>query len=58
LKGDVLQRGIRRVLGREFPVYPKRRFQHGAAPDAVVGRHFAGDRLRYRRHFSELYGAS
>jgi asparagine synthase (glutamine-hydrolysing) len=58
LKGEVLHRGIRRVLGREFPVYPKRRFQHGAAPDAVRGRHFAGDLLRYRRHFSELYGPS
>jgi asparagine synthase (glutamine-hydrolysing) len=58
LKGEVLRRGMRRVLGREFPVFAKRRFQHGAAPEAVVGRHFAGDQLRYRRYFSELSGAS
>ncbi len=56
LKGHVLQRGIGRVLGRDFPLFPKRRFQHGAAPAAVVGRHFDVDRLRYRRHFSEIYG--
>jgi len=58
LKGEVLQRGIARVLGLECPVYPKRRFQHGAAPAAVVGRRFSADPLRYRRHFSELYGPS
>src|ERR1041384_3393574 len=29
LKGEVVQRGVRQVLGREFPLFPKRRFQHG-----------------------------
>lgn len=58
LKGDVLRRGIRRVLGREFPVFPKRRFQHGAAPDALVRRRFAGDQGRYRRHLWGVYDAN
>ncbi|HXF95324.1 MAG TPA: asparagine synthase-related protein [Gemmatimonadales bacterium] len=58
LKGEVLQRGIRRVLGREFPVFPKRRFQHGAAPEELVRRRFAGDQRRYRRHLWDGYDAS
>lgn len=57
LKGDVLRRGIRRVLGREFPVFPKRRFQHGAAPDELSRRRFAGDQRGYRRHLWDVYVA-
>jgi asparagine synthase (glutamine-hydrolysing) len=30
LKGEVVAAGIRRHLGIEMPVFPKRRFQHGA----------------------------
>jgi asparagine synthase (glutamine-hydrolysing) len=39
LKQDVVRRGIRRVLGIDMPVYPKRRFQDGILrPDASAGR--------------------
>jgi len=31
LKGEVVARGVRAVLGMELPVFPKRRFQHGVA---------------------------
>ncbi len=33
LKNEVVSRGVRRVLGREMPTYPKRRFQEGALGD-------------------------
>ncbi|MEO8563971.1 MAG: asparagine synthase-related protein, partial [bacterium] len=29
LKGEIVSRGVRAVLGLEMPVFPKRRFQHG-----------------------------
>ncbi|MCB1033936.1 MAG: asparagine synthetase B family protein, partial [Acidobacteria bacterium] len=35
LKGEVLRRGVAKVLGFELPVFPKRRFQHGAVPAEV-----------------------
>jgi asparagine synthase (glutamine-hydrolysing) len=52
LKGEIVSRGIRALTGLQMPVFPKRRFQHGALP--------AGERLpfreaEYRRHFHSLY---
>src|SRR5437763_12532462 len=32
LKGEVVSRGVKAVLGFEMPIFPKRRFQHGAVP--------------------------
>jgi asparagine synthase (glutamine-hydrolysing) len=55
LKGEVLGRGVRQVLGRELPCFPKRRFQHGAAPEELFRRRFAAPPARYRRHFLALY---
>ncbi len=37
LKGEVVQRGVRAVLGLEMPIFPKRRFQHGAADGGAGG---------------------
>ena len=60
LKGEVLSRGVKAVIGRDLPVFEKRRFQHGAAPAAVVAERFGADPLaghlaiqeaRYRSHF-------
>ena len=48
LKGEVVRRGVKAVLGIEIPVYAKRRFQDGVA--AV----FVRDEGRYRRHFFAL----
>ncbi|HXO20016.1 MAG TPA: asparagine synthase-related protein [Thermoanaerobaculia bacterium] len=56
LKGEVLARGVKRVTGLDLPVFPKRRFQHGAAPAEVARRRFDVHPLRYRRHFLDLYG--
>lgn len=58
LKGEVVQRGVRQVLACELPVFPKRRFQHGATPEEVFRRRFAVDGLRYRTHFLSRYHAS
>jgi asparagine synthase (glutamine-hydrolysing) len=55
LKGEIVSRGIRAVLGIEMPVYPKRRFQHGSVAPGVVDRLFARDEARYRRHFQALH---
>jgi asparagine synthase (glutamine-hydrolysing) len=55
LKGEVLARGLRQVTGLTLPVFPKRRFQRGAAPEEVFGRHFAVHPLSYRRHLLGLY---
>ena len=55
LKGEIVSRGVRAVLGIDMPVFAKRRFQHGSvAPDAV-GRLFPQDEARYRRHFQTLH---
>lgn len=55
LKGEIVSRGIRAVLGIEMPVFAKRRFQHGSvAPDAVA-QLFPQNEARYRRHFQTLH---
>jgi asparagine synthase (glutamine-hydrolysing) len=57
LKGEIVSRGIRAVLGLDMPVFPKRRFQHGSvAPDAVT-RLFPRNEAHYRRHFQTLHAA-
>jgi len=55
LKGEIVSRGVRAVLGLEMPVYPKRRFQHGSATPATVAQLFSADEARYRRHFDALH---
>ena len=57
LKGEVVSRGIRSVLGLEMPVFPKRRFQHGSVADSEAERLFPRDEARYRRHFQTLHAA-
>ncbi len=58
LKGDIVQRGIRAVLGLEMPVFPKRRFQHGSVSAEQGARLFPRDEAGYRRHFQTLYAAA
>ncbi len=55
LKGEVLSRGIRQVLGRTLPIFPKRRFQRGAMRSDAFRQVFAADAHRYRRHFLDQY---
>jgi asparagine synthase (glutamine-hydrolysing) len=57
LKGEIVARGIRSVLGLDMPVFPKRRFQHGSVAAKQVARLFPQDETRYRRHFEKLHAA-
>ena len=58
LKGEIVSRGIRSVLGLEMPVFPKRRFQHGSVSANLVARLFPENEARYRRHFEKLHAAA
>jgi asparagine synthase (glutamine-hydrolysing) len=58
LKGEIVSRGVRSVLGLEMPVFPKRRFQHGSVSAAQAARVFPQNESRYRRHFETLHAAA
>jgi asparagine synthase (glutamine-hydrolysing) len=55
LKGDVVRRGVKAVTGVNMPVFPKRRFQHGAAARPAFDRLFPARETDYRRAFHALY---
>jgi len=55
LKGEVMARGVRAVTGLSMPVFPKRRFQHGALADREQARLFPYAERDYRRHFQSLF---
>jgi asparagine synthase (glutamine-hydrolysing) len=54
LKGEVVRRGVRAVTGFDMPVFPKRRFQHGALPASSLRARLGGDEDGYRRRFFAL----
>jgi asparagine synthase (glutamine-hydrolysing) len=58
LKGEIVSRGMRAVLGLEMPVFDKRRFQHGSTSAAQVGRLFPRDETLYRRRFEMLHASA
>jgi asparagine synthase (glutamine-hydrolysing) len=55
LKGEIVSRGIQAVTGLKMPVFPKRRFQHGALPAAVLRERLPFREAEYRQHFLSLY---
>ena len=55
LKGEVVARGIAAVTGMKMPIYPKRRFQHGALPEEALRRSLPFQEAEYRRQFLSLY---
>ena len=55
LKGEIVQRGIKAVTGFDMPVYPKRRFQHGAVKGGDIQKFFADNEIEYRTFFASLY---
>ena len=55
LKGDIVSRGVAAVTGLKMPVYPKRRFQHGALDVDSLRRHLPAREAEYRRQFLSLY---
>ena len=58
LKGEIVARGVRSVLGLQMPVFLKRRFQHGSVSAGQVARLFPQNEARYRRHFQTLHPTS
>src|SRR5437773_638553 len=55
LKGDIVSRGVKAITGFEMPVFPKRRFQHGAVPRAKLLRRLPEQEAVYRRQLSAIY---
>jgi asparagine synthase (glutamine-hydrolysing) len=55
LKGEVVGRGVRAVTGHEIPLFPKRRFQHGAVAADVLHSRIGAAESEYRRSFHAMY---
>lgn len=51
LKGEVVARGVKAITGLDMPVFPKRRFQHGAVPVGQLRQHIPNDEQALRRQF-------
>lgn len=55
LKGAIVGRGVKAVTGIEMPVFPKRRFQHGAMAHDALRAMLPGREADYRERFLSLY---
>lgn len=55
LKGEIIRRGIKQVVGADFPVFPKRRFQHGALPVEKLRQRIPDREQFFRRRLADLY---
>ena len=54
LKGKIVFSGIRQITGVEMPIFPKRRFQHGAADGNTFTSLFPEAEKPYRDEFAEM----
>ena len=57
LKGEIVARGVSAVFGVDMPVFPKRRFQDGAAPMGAAPHLYAAGEAAYRSRFLARYQA-
>jgi len=55
LKGRFVSQGVKAITGMDMPVFPKRRFQHGAASDKAFKKHFPEREIDYRKEFLSKY---
>lgn len=55
LKGEIVRRGVKAVTGLEMPVFPKRRFQHGAVAEPRLRAQLGGAESVYRQRFLALH---
>jgi asparagine synthase (glutamine-hydrolysing) len=55
LKGEIVSRGVAAITGFQMPVFPKRRFQHGALPADVLKRKLPLPEAEYRKRFLSFY---
>ena len=55
LKGEVVSHGVEAVTGLTMPVFEKRRFQHGAIPEAALRQALPFQETAYRKQFLSMY---
>ena len=55
LKGEIVSRGIQATIEMNMPVFPKRRFQHGALRMESLKKHLPLREADYRKQFLTLY---
>jgi len=55
LKGEIVSRGVKAIAGFDMPVFPKRRFQHGALPKEKLRLRLPEQEVIYRRQLSAIY---
>jgi asparagine synthase (glutamine-hydrolysing) len=56
LKGEIVGRGVKAVTGFDMPIFPKRRFQHGAMPADAMRARIGDSEAGYRKTFYSIYG--
>lgn len=57
LKGEVVKRGVKSVMGLDMPIFEKRRFQHGATDIRTLRQRLPGREMELRKAFLELFHA-
>jgi asparagine synthase (glutamine-hydrolysing) len=55
LKGEIVSGGIKAHTGFDMPVFPKRRYQHGAMKESELRRRVPARELELRREFLSIY---
>src|ERR1700722_5540219 len=55
LKGEVVSRGVASLTGLTMPVFPKRRFQHGAISEQKMHQTLPHAETEYRKQFLSRY---
>jgi asparagine synthase (glutamine-hydrolysing) len=55
LKGEIVSRGVAALTGLEMPIFPKRRFQHGALSVDALHHRLPYREAEYRKQFLSLY---
>ncbi len=55
LKGEIVAHGVKALTGLDMPVFPKRRFQHGALPVGQLRRRVPQRESELRNQFLALY---
>src|ERR1700761_443997 len=55
LKGEIVSRGVKAITGFDMPVFPKRRFQHGAVAEETLRSQLPFREADYRQKFLSLY---
>jgi asparagine synthase (glutamine-hydrolysing) len=55
LKGEIVRRGVKAITGLDMPVFPKRRFQHGAVREGRLRERLPDRESDYRNQFLALY---